>query len=489
MNKSNAFVLILLELWVDYHFLRYSRGIPNKTILNGIRLNERGESSSWKAVPNKFRGSSGYWIKYETIPISTLKNYGLEPSEKLIPFAQDIKEYRIDLEADGYKFNLEMALKTRETCFRAFYHEYSYPIEKIKTICRTHAVLHEIIESENQGLPLEPLFRAFQWLCGKYDLIFSTDSFRYFKVKLKKCRENSIEKTLVHHRKDRIGAGALLDPVWRYKIDLLWRDQSKPTKQMVFDQITKERIKLKLTPFSYSTILRHLNTAKVDYNNKFYRESEESFESNLLPYTNRYTRSIGQVWMIDGTKFPFPVKLPNGKIVILCMILVIDCYSKKIIGYQLNKSEKTDDILIALYRACVNCRHIARLTIHDSASGFTSKKFVQFASRLEMFGGSTRPSPPGRPRDKSHIERVNSTIYSSVFKGFKGYLGEGIKSKREWGRPTDNELKVIRKEHLRTPDQAILLLLKSIKQYNNKSFSGRPTPNEMYNSNHIKLLK
>jgi len=127
------------------------------------------------------------------------------------------------------------------------------------------------------------------------------------------------------------------------------------------------------------------------------------------PYRNkpRATRS-NQFWGIDMTK------VMVGSFGWLYLVIVLDWFSKKIIGYSLKMRSKTDDWLEALNQAADNQFPQGILSktqdlflISDNGSQPTSEKFMQACSVLEI---KQIFASYDNPKGNADTERVIRTV-------------------------------------------------------------------------------
>jgi len=139
-----------------------------------------------------------------------------------------------------------------------------------------------------------------------------------------------------------------------------------------------------------------INTTDSDHNLKKY--------SNILKKENIKVTRLDQVWVSDITY----IKLPSG---FVYLAVIIDAYSRKVIGYCLSKNIDTDLVLEALQMA-LKTRKITNANnqlIHHSDQG------VQYASKaytdlLRFYGVRISMSNPGCPWENGMAESFFKTL-------------------------------------------------------------------------------
>jgi hypothetical protein len=116
---------------------------------------------------------------------------------------------------------------------------------------------------------------------------------------------------------------------------------------------------------------------------------------------------------------------------------------------------------------------------------------------MKLVGVNWRSTLADKPRQKGTIERVVGTLHSAYFRPLYGYLGEGIKSKREYSLPSNEKILEYRKKgNSYTLNQLSLLVNETIEKYNETSIDGKPSSrskydqslssNNVYKQNHVK---
>lgn len=139
-----------------------------------------------------------------------------------------------------------------------------------------------------------------------------------------------------------------------------------------------------------------INTTDSDHNFKKY--------SNLLKEEKVKVTRLDQVWVSDITY----IKLPSG---FVYLAVIIDAYSRKVIGYCLSKNIDTDLALEALKMALKN----RKITNANSQLIHHSDQGVQYASHdytnlLKFHGIRISMSHPGCPWENGMAESFFKTL-------------------------------------------------------------------------------
>ncbi len=162
--------------------------------------------------------------------------------------------------------------------------------------------------------------------------------------------------------------------------------------------------------------INHKRVLRIMRDNNLLYEIKKAFinttdsDHNLRKYSNIFKKEsievtrLDQVWVSDITY----IKLPNG---FVYLAVIIDAYSRKVIGYCLSKNIDTNLALEALKMAMRN-RKITNANnqlIHHSDQG------VQYASKaytdlLKFYGIRISMSNPGSPWENGMAESFFKTL-------------------------------------------------------------------------------
>lgn len=481
MNKTNQFRLINQELWVSINYL-IEKKIPKKTIDSGILTSKKGESLRWNAI--YLLGQQEPFIKYSTIPLNTMNRY-LLPSESELPRKDipifDLRENRIK-KSDITVFT-EFRVAANNYWKRYFPLYVDLPIDDNykQKLSKTHAVIYSIIELFENNYSLKQLFDCYINIQFEYQLIYKTTSYTSFTVKIKDCKTQGIENILPHSLLGGTSNNLKLTTKWQNFLLYHYAKGYNPTKRIVYNKVNEERLKLGLPKISYSTVCEFLSKPIIKNQSEIKRYGEKHFDSSISPYISRKSNQVGDVWELDGTPFPFLVKLPTGKIATMNLVIVVDVHSNRIIGYSLDYSENANMVKKALFMAFKKTGHIPAQIVHDKGSAFMSKELNRIKEYTNFWDTKWLNHRAGNPKAKGTVEKTFGTLNSSVFKLFDGYLGEGIQSKNDHAHPSKEKMKEYwKKKNVKTLDEIKMLLSKSIVIFNNQNINGKESANEKF---------
>ena len=198
------------------------------------------------------------------------------------------------------------------------------------------------------------------------------------------------------------------------------------------------------------------------------RHGDVYAENKLLPFARfKKPEAEGILWCMDGSKFQFAYKLGNSKFNYLTYFIIIDGCSDKIIGYSNDDSENHVMVIDAFEKACLTTGYLPREIIADDSPAYRAKEFTQIVSHIKNWGVNYRQIMRNNPRDNSYAERFFGVLQESYCKKIDGYIGDGIKSKNQNGRPAPEELKKFCSlKKIRTKQELIEIIESTLLKYN-----------------------
>ena len=88
--------------------------------------------------------------------------------------------------------------------------------------------------------------------------------------------------------------------------------------------------------------------------------------------------------------------------------LVIDYHSRKIIGWQVSETMKTEEVLKALDKAIMQAENPRKIIHHsDRGSQYRSEKYRK---RLGLYGRTPSQTDVGKPYQNARVERINGIL-------------------------------------------------------------------------------
>lgn len=150
-----------------------------------------------------------------------------------------------------------------------------------------------------------------------------------------------------------------------------------------------------------SSIMQELGLKSIRTNaKKDYKKRQRNAKQNLLKQQFSTDRP-NQVWVGDFIYFRI-----NGHWLYFCMIL--DLYSRKIVGYQVSQNPSTNLVTATFRKAFKDRGRPEGLTFHsDRGKQYTSKTF---AALLKQCGVRQSFSASGRPHDNAVAETFFATF-------------------------------------------------------------------------------
>ncbi len=125
-----------------------------------------------------------------------------------------------------------------------------------------------------------------------------------------------------------------------------------------------------------------------------------------------------QLWVSDITYIP--IWLSEYEYTFCYLSLILDAYSKEIVGWSVGDSLKTEYPLQALSMALKRIKGIVHSLIHHSDRGiqYASSEYIKLLKENNILISMTES---GNPKDNSQAERINNTMKNELLKGMKFY--------------------------------------------------------------------
>lgn len=262
---------------------------------------------------------------------------------------------------------------------------------------------------------------------------------------------------------------------------------------------------------SYNSIKTWLNNSILDFNDKhgtefstiskssvaqyyiknrneinYYRKGKQRFDTDTRPYLPRITaKNAGSLYQMDGT----PVQIfcwnpeKNQKIR-LNLFVIRDAYSGKITGFDMSETENRWNIISALKMSVNVHSHLPAELVSDNFSASKTDEYKAIKKFMADRGVVVRAAKVGNAQDKGEVERFFGTFQSRFQRLIDGYIGEGIRSKRDNGRISEEFITKCHKENgLYGYDEMMKIIAELVAIYNSSEINekyGTKTPNQMY---------
>lgn len=356
-----------------------------------------------------------------------------------------------------------------------YLHRYTGDIEATKAVnyATLHAVLDEALKIYNENMvnvysnALKSLYKAFNSI---YPNKYSYYRFAHY---LKEAQSGNIVNIIVDRRG---GNNKRISPVcknWLLDIMRSGKKYGTPYMHKVINELCEE--------YGYKT--PSLSWVKTNYYKMLplvYNEryGNDDFTYNQMPYAGILTaEKANEQWQIDGWRLPFYIDGWRT----LTLFIVLDAYSRKIVGYYVGETENTDVIFKALENAVNNTGVLPCEIVSDNHSFNQTKEADNFKETIAKKGCTWTVT--SNPRYKSLVERFFNTFGTCFCKDKRGYVGEGIRSRRKNARTTQEELdKYTKAGKFYTVDELKTLACAMVEEYNTTSVNKKETPANRYNA-------
>lgn len=232
-------------------------------------------------------------------------------------------------------------------------------------------------------------------------------------------------------------------PVWGDALLKLWQRPQKPSLSLCLSQLN-ELVSDKTVLPSYSAAQRFLKKLPVQIFNKGRYGSREL--KKFKAYVSRDTSKLwpSAVYTADGHTFDAEVKNPlTGKPFRPEITTVIDVYTRKVVGWSVDLSERTNSVYMALLRSIIT-HGIPLIWYVDNGRGFNNHHFddnlVGLLSRLQI---EKKNSIAYNSQARGIGERIHQTIWVRASKELATYMGADMdmQAKQAVFKKTRKEIK------------------------------------------------
>ena len=185
-------------------------------------------------------------------------------------------------------------------------------------------------------------------------------------------------------------------------------------------------------------------------------------------------------WQADGKTIPFMVRAADGSGERWTVFIVMDNHSRRIVGYELGRTENTEVILAGLEKAVTNTGCWPGELVLDKHSYTRTESHGHLRREVERLGGNVYESI--NPQMKAYVERYNQWL-DEAWREYPHYLGQGPKAKSRDANPKPELMnEAYKPANYKTPDEIRALTVAAIEQYNKtpmNALNGK-TPDEVY---------
>jgi len=452
------------------------KGMNRRTLANYISMYNKGQSLSYSFIKNDL--TSEKWISFESIPLKILRKFNIPISKNDLT-----KEIESLMESESQKKQREIWLIlsnawNNPTVWRQYVPSYSeYYLDKGKRtlFAKTHSLFNNSIIMKKSGvyslINIHKVYLKFK------EAIFWTDKYDYFTKKIKFAQDQGITDTLLHDFKKFGRNNYRLTPLVKKRIIFYYVNPKKYSRKQITEMVNLELIERGLKSISYQSVTLFLRNNEFKNRHDILRNGKEYAYNKLFPYiTRKEPEHIASLYQIDSTRLNLPYNGDDGKIRFIYLCVIMDVFTRKIIGHSFSQSENHLLIINCLKMALEEFKYIPKQIVVDNHSSYSSNEFNSISSKMEDYGVCVRKSKPYNPRDKGHVERWFKTFSSYYLNRLIGNLGFGIKSKLEDSRAAKSlERFYLKPKNLRSKKQLCELVSKLISQYNVDVQSKRKT--------------
>ena len=378
--------------------------------------------------------------------------------------------FSIPQASDSYKHRLLLAGTRNPVLYMS---HYAGDISPAKAVgyASLHAVLAEAASIYAAGMVnvysnvLSPLHEAFNAIYpNKY-------SYHRFARYMREAQNGDISNLVIDHRG---GNNRKISPMcknWLFDLMRSGKKYGTPYMHKVIceccEQYGYEKPSLSWVKKNYYTLI------PVVYKERY---GADEFNYQQMPYAGIIpAEKRNEQWQIDGWRLPFYMDGWRT----LTLFTVLDAYSRKIVGYWVAETENTETILRGLENAVQNTGVLPCEIVSDNHSFNQTKEADNFKELIASKGCTWTVT--SNPRYKSLIERSFNTFGTCFCKDKRGYIGEGIRSRRKNARATQEELdKYTRAGKFYSADELKSLAAVLVEEYNNTGVNGHAAPTVLY---------
>lgn len=439
-----------LVLYVSAGLLTQRFRVKIKTVRNGISNSAQQRSSYWRS----FRDKEAVMIDYDSIPANTKSKAKLpidskKAYEQLKADCQIQEDINEEAEILQFQRDLEDTYNNRWPKFLKFYT--GKIADEFKRIlhAKSHGLIDFLMTAVREKWPSKIIFETYRkFVLGEIDNHeqphFKTTNPVYFWRVIRNCRTQGISPTLIH---DSLGVAKEYLVKMTGVIKAFIRLQLRDPRNLLINEII-ERVKKKygveLSASSIKSFKKNnqdRNVLEYDSNGKIHSRQ------NGLPKIIRFlAEGPGEQYQGDFYKIQFYCfdKILR-KVVRLWAFVVLDVFSKKVVGWALGEkpsgSLAKNGFKMAFLDHCFLCEEI----IIDNDPVYNRPIFKRFIRRINNMGVITTKAYPNIPTWKAEIESFFA-VFQKLHAAKPWYIGEDVQSKNVAGNPADEFVKQLYKK-------------------------------------------
>lgn len=461
------------KLFVSVGLLIKRFGANEKTVRNGVSKFMQGLSQYYQS----FLDGGAIMLDPDTLPANIKNKLKLPVDSKAM---YDVLRAEYEMQEN---INRDVEFKTLKNALEDLYHNrwpsfLKYYKEKIEDEteqilhAKSHAIIDGVIKAHNEKWASKLVYEAYrQIMCNELDAakepVFFTVSPVYFWRKIAECRALGIPNTIVHDsrnvpREYRVVVTGQIKAFARLK----FRDERRYTISAIIKMIER-KFHVTVSKSSLKKIkAKNLDRQVLEYDSN----GKEWSRQNGLPKITRFlAEAPGEHFQGDYYKLQFYCRHSSGRIIRLWAFLVVDCYSKKIVGWSLSEIRTARMAMNALKRSFVDHAILCEEIILDNDVLYNRKIFKRFLRRLNNLGVITTKAWPHLPTWRAEGESVHA-VFQKLHSDKPWFIGEDIESQRNQraGNPSDELRNKLRrdKKNMLTESEMRAEFAKMVQEYN-----------------------
>ncbi len=411
-------------------------GVSHKTVRNGVSNFNCGKSKSWKS----FSDGKAIMIDHGSMSVAVKSNAGLPiDSNEALDFLRgkekEAEDVNADAEVSHFQEVLEDVYHNRWPSFQKFYKDKIVDVNERILYAKSHALIDSIISAYKEKWPARVIFGVYQRIMrGELDTFrepkFQTESAVYFWRVIRNCLRQGIAETIVH---DSLGVPR------EYKVKMTGQIKSfarnllrKRTTVSIIIKAVKKSYNVDLSPSTIKRLkakIEDRNVLEYDANGKIWSRQ------NGLPKITRFlAEAPGEQYQGDFYKLQFVCRGSNGKAVRLWAYVVLDVFSKKVVGWALGEAQSASLAKEAFKMSFIDHCFLPEEIIIDNDKYYQRPVFKTLMRRLKNIGVIITKAFPKIPTWKAEVESFFA-VFQKIHSAKPWYLGEGIRSKNISGNP------------------------------------------------------
>ncbi|MFM7854732.1 MAG: transposase family protein, partial [Flammeovirgaceae bacterium] len=408
-------------------------GYNAKTLRNGISKFATGASKFYQS----FRDGGAIMIDHDSVPKNSRGKNKLPANaqaayDKLVADNKLVEDINKEAEFKQLKQTLEDLYHNKWPRYLSLYEHRIKDRDKRILFAKAHSLVNGILTCMKSKWPSRILFEAFRQIMvdeidGPSEPVFYTFSYVYFLRKLSLCRTKGIPETLVHEMmgEPREYRRKMTGQVIAF-IRLLFRNPRRFTVSAIIKKVSR-KYNVILSPSTVKTLKSKSldrNVLEYDANGVIYSRQ------NGLPKIIRFlAEAAGDQFQGDWYKLQFFCKR-NGIIIRLWAYVVLDVYSKKVVGWALADKPSATQAKNAFKMAFKDHSFLPEEIVIDNDPIYKRSIFKRFCIRLNNLGVITTKAYANIPTWKAEIESFFAVL-QKLHSDKPWYFGEDVKSKNE----------------------------------------------------------